>query len=367
MTTVFAIATRNRLFQARTLFQSVAHFEPTVGKVLFLVDPVDGEALQLDGVTIVPAAAAVCAGFTAMAFEHTGPALCCALKPFCARYVLMQLEQTAAVYLDTDTLVLSGIAELVNPPPDASILLTPHLLQPINGPAVPRDEIDIIESGIFNAGVIGFRRSDSCTAILEWWASRMRWRRNVREQFAYDQHWLDLANNLFEGVRSLRDPGYNVGYWNLHERPLGRDKSDNLIVGGGARLRIFHFSFFDSNSPEWLVNQGTIHVSVQASELKDLALGYAESLRRNGRDMDSSNSYRFSAFDDGHPISEEQRQYFAERLPEEVKMNANPFDPAFAWGHMRGWRSIYRRNHLGVQAGLRLARFTRRLFTQSCN
>jgi hypothetical protein len=40
----------------------------------------------------------------------------------------------------------------------------------------------------------------------------------------------------------LRNPGYNVAHWNLHERVLS--KQDNMHVNGKFKLVFFHFSGF---------------------------------------------------------------------------------------------------------------------------
>ena len=52
----------------------------------------------------------------------------------------------------------------------------------------------------------------------------------------------------FEGVHILRDPGYNVAYWTLHER--GVSVVDGQATVGGGPCYFVHFSGYDPNDPQ---------------------------------------------------------------------------------------------------------------------
>ncbi len=62
---------------------------------------------------------------------------------------------------------------------------------------------------------------------------------------------MDMVPGMFAGVRILREPGYNVAYWNLHERAVAC--TDPLTVNGEP-LHFFHFSGFDPDKL-WVVSK----------------------------------------------------------------------------------------------------------------
>src|SRR5439155_27055532 len=65
-----------------------------------------------------------------------------------------------------------------------------------------------------------------------------------------DQRWIDFAPGLVKSFHVLRDPGYNVAYWNLPSRELSRTPEG--VEVSGRPLRFFHFSGYDPRRPEEL-------------------------------------------------------------------------------------------------------------------
>src|SRR5690606_24035113 len=105
---------------------------------------------------------------------------------------------------------------------------------------------------------------------------------------------------LFEHT-VLRDPGFNVAYWNLHERPLTKT-ADGTVTAGGSPLRFFHFSGYRPERP-WLL---TLHCArkprVLLSEhpvLRELCDAYGAALREAGyAETLGSIPYGFNKFPD---------------------------------------------------------------------
>lgn len=64
----------------------------------------------------------------------------------------------------------------------------------------------------------------------------------------FEQRWLDLAAAYVERVAVVRDPGVNVGHWNLPERVITLDGEQILVDGEPCRL--FRFSGYDVEHPE---------------------------------------------------------------------------------------------------------------------
>ena len=192
-TIVCTIVTRNRLHLARVLMRSVATAFPEAERHALVVDPADGffdPAAEPFTVTFGPALGLP--EFSSYAFVNDALSLCCLLKPAYAQYLL---ENTAA-----ETLCRGQR----------------------RGPAAHRRDTDMLRGGAFNAGFFALRRSESATVFLRWWLDAMCGQRQLEAVFAHDQHWLSLAIVYFPWIHVLRDPGYNVAFWNIHERPLSR-------------------------------------------------------------------------------------------------------------------------------------------------
>ncbi|HLE43419.1 MAG TPA: hypothetical protein VJB36_05355 [Methylomirabilota bacterium] len=73
---------------------------------------------------------------------------------------------------------------------------------------------------MYNLGFIGLRRDGKAESLLDWWGRRVydKCLMAPRAGLFVDQRWIDLVPGLFEGMHILRDPEYNVAYWNLAER-----------------------------------------------------------------------------------------------------------------------------------------------------
>ena len=71
-----------------------------------------------------------------------------------------------------------------------------------------RRELNILQSGVFNAGVIGVRRGETADRFLGWWQGQVYsdCRHSLDEGVHYDQRWLDLVPAFFEDVGVVRDP-----------------------------------------------------------------------------------------------------------------------------------------------------------------
>ena len=187
--------------------------------------------------------------------------LATAVKPS----LLRQLRRSAevAMYLDPDIEVFASLAPLVEAAQKSSIALTPHVLE-----ASPRDFKDTSEeafltTGQFNLGFIAVGpRSE---AFLDYWSERLVRYAIVDFSRGYftDQRWVDAVPSLFEH-QVIRDPGYNVAYWNLHQRVL-KEGAHGITVNGEL-LRFFHYSGHDAATPEVLSKYAPLsRVDVSAS------------------------------------------------------------------------------------------------------
>src|SRR5690606_19608135 len=123
----------------------------------------------------------------------------------------------------------------------AELLLTPHIVQPRRASWEPSD-LRLLRDGVYNLGFCGLKDSVATRDLVAWWADHLD--RDCRvagdEGIFVDQKWMELAPCFVERTAILRDPGLNVAYWNLPERPV--DRQNGRLSVGAAPLRFVHFS-----------------------------------------------------------------------------------------------------------------------------
>jgi hypothetical protein len=230
---VVTVATASYLPFVRVLAGSLAAHEPGLIFTAVVADAWPPPRSEPYAVLTLEEAAPRLAGALRTAYEP--PALAMAAK---ASVMLRALDDGAdtVVFLDPDMLVTDVLGPLLTVPGD--IVLVPHLISPARGPSRAATELRLLQGGVFNGGVLRVSNSPTGRGFLEWWEDRLRHacRHDLPAGLHYDQRWLDLAPGLFGGVTVLCDPGTNVAYWNLHERP--------------KPWRLFHFSGFDARRPE---------------------------------------------------------------------------------------------------------------------
>jgi hypothetical protein len=221
------------------------------------------------------------------------------------------------------------------------IVLTPHLLEPLVGSDAPGRELNILQSGVFNIGMLGVSESPTSHRFLEWWKDRVydHCRHAVAEGMHYEQRWIDLAPALFEGVLVLRDPGGNVGHWNLPER-------------SGVAGRLFRFSGFDPDDPAWPTRHSRRVSMEEIGPAAAMFARYASMLDDAGYQTTRHWPYAFASFDNGVPIPDVARQIYL-TLGDAVEELGDPFRTAerssyFHWlnrsidGSLsRLWNAVY--------------------------
>lgn len=187
----------------------------------------------------------------AMAAIYSPFEIACALKPLALRRTLEQAD--VAVYVDGDVEVLSPMDELVAAAADHDVVLVPHVLDPVPRDGRLPDEPGLLGAGMYNGGLLAVRRASG--PFLDWWEERLRRDALGRPDMMMlaDQRWLDFVPVLFDHA-VLRDPTYDVGYWNLHERPTAW--LDGRLCVVDRPVRCVHYSGLTDARP-WLLSSFT--------------------------------------------------------------------------------------------------------------
>ncbi len=332
------IVSCNYLHYARTLCESFLRAHPDGRFFVLVVDrPGTAELSATERFTTVWVEELGIPDFASIAFKYNILELNTCVKPSFLAWLLERHGVDRLVYLDPDTFVYSRMVEVEAMLADADLVLTPHILAPIQDDKRPSEQ-DLLLSGVYNLGFVGVNRRPGSRAFLEWWASRCL-TLGYSDQKAglfVDQKWIDLAPCLFDGARILRHPGYNVAYWNLHERAIERDGED-LRVNGTAALRFFHFSGIDLAASEQLSKYQDRHSLAQRADLRPLFDAYRESVAASGVTEAAKTRYAFDYFSNGARINVLTRRLYAASLDKFA--GTDPFDasgPFYAFARSRG-------------------------------
>lgn len=254
MTLAFTLCSINYLAQAQTLGQSLQKTNPDVEFVIGLVDRLDKvnldsdkippfQLLEIDKINMN------CLDEMCQIYDITE--LNTAVKPFYFDYFLKNRPEVKnIIYFDPDIIVFDSLQPLKNKLEEFSIVLTPHITSPINDKFDTR-EIDHLNTGLYNLGFAAISRSEASASMINWWMERLKkdCRIDLCNGLFVDQHWMVFVPIFFrESVYVDKYFGYNVAYWNLHERIVSQEH-DNFFIND-VPLIFFHFSGYGINNPQ---------------------------------------------------------------------------------------------------------------------
>jgi glycosyltransferase involved in cell wall biosynthesis len=330
---ICTIVAKNYLAYARTLAESFYAHHPGGRMFVLLVDqPEEHFDPAAEPFTVVMAEELGIPRFDQMVFRYSVLELSTAVKPFFLEHLFERHGLDHVIYLDPDIVCYRPLVPLLEPLRTHQIVLTPHLLDPLDDNFRP-NEVDILQAGAYNLGCIGVAQGPSLLPFLRWWQRRLE--RDCVVDFSrglfVDQRWIDLAPSLFSSVAIVRDPGCNVAYWNLTHRhvDVGEERT-----AGKPPLTFYHFSGISLDNLNAISRHQNRLTLEERPEIRPLFERYREHLLAHGHATTRTWPYSYANFDNGVLIPELARQLWRtggaeERWP-------TPFvtygeDSFFAW------------------------------------
>jgi hypothetical protein len=284
MKIALTICSINYLAQAKTFGQSLLQNNPDYTVIVGLVDKINEKNDFLDTFPfkIIEVEKIGIASFDAMYSKYNLTELNTAVKPFFIQYLFENnSEISTVVYFDPDIFVYNKFEELENQLNDHDIVITPHITSPITDGFVPNEK-DFLNTGLFNLGFIAVKRSQNSLDFLDWWMMRLREYcfMDIKNGLFVDQLWINLVPIFFKKVYILNHPGYNMAYWNLHERKI--TLSNNALgVNDSYPLVFFHFSGYKINKKHSISSYQNRYSFIQRPDLTPLFKEYATCLEKN--------------------------------------------------------------------------------------
>jgi glycosyltransferase involved in cell wall biosynthesis/SAM-dependent methyltransferase len=316
---VCTIIACNYVAFARVLAQSFRAHHPDGTCWVLVIDELDGRIdPAAEPFEVVTPADLGIEAFDQMAALYSVLELSTAVKPWLVRHLLNERGVERITYLDPDIEVHDSLEEVDRLLRDHHLVLNPHLTSPMPRDGAKPSESDILIAGSFNLGFVGLSAGKDTDFLLDWWAERLETDCRVDPERGYfvDQRWMDFAPGLVPSLEVLRDPGYNVAYWNLPGRKLAR--SNGSYTAGGRPLRFMHYSGFDPATPDVLSKHQTRVRVGDDPVLAELCRSYADRLLAAGHDAASAWEYTYDALPDGTRIDEHMRAVYREAVQEEA-------------------------------------------------
>lgn len=336
------IASHRYLALARVTASSFLQHNPGVPFYLLLADAEDDNAglmpaacniIKLDQLQIPEP--------DRFRFQCTELEFSYALTPFAIDYLLRQ-GFDGVMFLKQETLVLDELASVFSLLNNASVLLTPHFLEPTTRADAINQEINVSLAGIFNGGLIAFANCKESERFLSWWQSKTRDTcvRDLPNGLHFEQRWLDFAPGFMPRYRIIRDPGVNVGHWNLPDRQIRI--VDGKVSAKGVPCRVFRFSGYDFDKPEWVTKHNTSFRVADTGDASEIFSRYRRMILDAGHSVLQQRAYGFDKYDNGIEIEEFHRRVYRQ-LGSYAQRFGNPFSASASDGFYQ-WLSDRIRN-----------------------
>lgn len=244
-----------------------------------------------------------------------------AVKGMLFGYLLQKYSsEDKFVYLDPDMYVTGSFDELADCLKEGSIVITPHHLEPSEAWDCSR-EIDLLKDGTFHGGLVAIRRTEEAERFVHWWRHVIA--SDYKDPYGcmfLDQKWLNFVPSFFD-ASIFKHPGYNVAFWNLHEkRRQIHLQPDGTYQVNGKPLRCFHFSNFLG------LLDGRLRASVPDpnSGIYELKKEYEWKLQKMEQKVKPGQAWSYDFFASGKRILKTTRSRYKQK-GKAARKYANPF------------------------------------------
>jgi hypothetical protein len=186
-------------------------------------------------------------------------------------------------YFDPDIIIYQPLTEIENGLKDHSLFLTPHTLKAYPDDACSPNERGLLNTGLYNLGFIGTKRSETTHQFLQWWKDRLfdQCYIDLANGMFVDQLWVNFAPIFYDDVFVSRHLGLNMAYWNLHERQITND-NEPYLVNNTFPLVFFHFSGYSPEKPTVISKYQDRYSFQEKGDVASLFDYYAQALIANG-------------------------------------------------------------------------------------
>lgn len=329
----FTICSRNYLPYTRALSFSLRRQHPGADFTVLLADECDDVRAieEFVGSKVILGRDLRIPTYFDLAMRYNIVEFNTALKPYGFQH-LFALGSKAVVYLDPDLFFLRPLAEVEEAfKTGHQAVVTPHICEPLDMEHNPT-ELKLLRTGVYNLGFGAIANTDDGRAFVDWWASKMPTdcRVDLDAGLFVDQKFIDLMPSYLPRTKILRDPGYNVAYWNLAHRPLTKSE-DGHFLAKGRPVTFMHFSGVRHDRSDFIsVHQDRVSVE-DLGEGRALFDDYRATLQTNRAALTEARietDYAYGKFRTGEKIPPLLRTVYAKATPPQAATFEEVFDIA---------------------------------------
>ncbi len=333
---ICTIVSLNYFAQARGLLESVMKYNKEIDLYILIVDKIEDpqvktnlEAFHEFPVHINYISDLKIENIESMAFKYDLVEFNTALKPFYLEVLLNKYGYDSIIYLDSDILLFNNLHKVYKLLEENSIIITPHLISEEEDITTDISKIDdFLQYGVYNLGFIAIKNDKNGMELLRWWKEKLYNKCFLSSQdfLAWDQKWMDFAPALFESVYVLKDPGYNVAFWNIQKRFITK-KDDIFYVNEKYELVFYHFSHYRLSRPDIIAEMEQEERCIRIADrpdLEELFQCYYNNVMKMDYNYYNRFTYGFSKFDNGEKIEKSYRIIY-NRILHNTKKFGNPF------------------------------------------
>lgn len=244
------------------------------------------------------------------------------------------LGASKILYLDNDIWVVDSLDVIVKYLSTRSVVLTPHIIEPSPEDGKKQNDREILMAGAFNFGFVAFSNTTASGKFLDWWGKRLRHYGFVEpsRNLIFDQNWGTFIPAFFDhdDYYVIRDPRYNVAYWNFHytgARLIMQDGVPHMfdetdMPDGSKSLEtsskpvvFLHFSgmsLLEKFNMETISRHQNRYTLTDLPQLRDVLDAYMALLSERNALGFRIVPYGFAEFSDSAKISDWMRRYYAE-------------------------------------------------------
>lgn len=237
---------KNYLLRGLALYLSLVRFAKPFKLWALCMDDKSFEVLskiRLDGLAPIKLSEFEDSELLKIKQSRTPGEYCWTCTPSLPLYVLQNYPEVDVIsYLDADLCFYNTPELIFQEMGTKSIMIIPHRFS-------NRRKLKEKNNGIYNVGMLSFRRDKEGLKCLKWWRNKcLDWcYYRYEENKIGDQKYLDEFPKLFRGVCILENIGAGVGVWNIQQysvRKIGKD-----IFINKAPLIFYHFADFIIYAP----------------------------------------------------------------------------------------------------------------------
>lgn len=265
-----------------------------------------------------------------LAFKYDILEFATSLRAWFAIYFLQSNDKV--IYLDPDMLIYDNLNGILSDLDHYPIILTPHYTKPQNYNDVDSD-LSIMKFGAFNLGFFALKNVQESFDFLTWLSHRCYHLCFAESQFGLhtDQKWVSIAPCFFPNIHISFNLGYNVAYWNMHERTLSKN-DHKYYINEKFPLIFFHFSSYNESHPNNLSKRSSLQIDEQRIDIIELSNEYSTILKKYDlKNIDKK--YEFDYFSNGTIVTPTLRRAYAsivDELPQHDPFDANGIVYKFA-------------------------------------